>query len=769
MKKIAAEYTLSSQQLNTARELASTCGLHEITAKILLSRGVDTPEKVRKFLSPSAKNFLSPFLMRGMRELVDKINDAKRCGGTVVVYGDYDADGIGAASILTSALRDYGVDCIAYVPERAEGYGMSVAALEKLIDEYSPELIVTVDCGVSNKKEVEYVLSRGVQIVVTDHHELPDVLPDCVVINPKINDDYPYDNLCGAGVAFKVACALLGEKAYPLVEIAAVSTVADSVPLIGENRDIVAEGLKRINSRPRDAIAQLLAGKKEEITATSLAFTVAPRINAAGRMGDANSALRLFTAENKADIYDLACKLNEYNLGRQQACDEAYRRAKEMIACEGVYDNVIMLADEEWNTGLVGIVAAKLAEEFNRPVILFVCRGDMLKGSARTIDGVNIYEALKACSQYISEFGGHAQAAGVNVRRENFAALKAALDEYVGANYRRDDFIPTIPVCEKDFPLDLSLAKELDLLEPYGVGNRKPLFSVTGNKVSARPLKQGSPHIAWKADGFELVWFGGERALPVLASDLPKEVVFEYNVVRFRGKESVRGIVRDMVQCGRGGASTQLYVFRNDLMRLTASPSDAKIERVSEKEIKSHILAARSECAYGLAVLASEIVPESFQECLEGLDVDYFRMGSSNVGNAVLVSPSSDAALNLYREIVYLDTPADFNISALSGKTVWVNGERCGYDSIAELETERSVLAEIYRGLRGGVCGEDSVSAALSFHSDFTDRQVVFAIEVFCELGLLRFGGGCLSAVSGKKSDLSNSRLYRAVCAIKEK
>ena len=215
MKKITAEYRYTAEQLNRVRELANTCGLREITAKILFSRGIDTPEKAKRFLSPSKANFLSPFLMRGMRELKAAVDEVKERGGLVAVFGDYDADGIGAASILLAALKQYGVRAYARIPERSEGYGMSVETLREIIDGQSPDLIVTVDCGVSNREEVEYIKSRGVRVVVTDHHELPDVLPDCVVVNPKLEDDYPYDNLCGYAASPKSAQAILNATPAP--------------------------------------------------------------------------------------------------------------------------------------------------------------------------------------------------------------------------------------------------------------------------------------------------------------------------------------------------------------------------------------------------------------------------------------------------------------------------------------------------------------------------------------------------------------------------
>ena len=769
MTKIVPEYTFTQEQSAAVQAVASACGLHEVTARILVSRGVDTPEKAKRFLSPSREHFLSPFLMRGMRELVEAVKEVKGEGGSIVVFGDYDADGIGAASILVTALRRFGVACSAYIPERAEGYGMSVAALEKIIDERRPDLIVTVDCGVSNREEVAYIRSRGVRVIVTDHHELPPQLPDCVVVNPKLDDDYPYDNLCGAGVAFKIACALLGEKAYSLLDLAAVSTVADSVPLTGENRDIVAEGLRLINTRPREALKCLLATKKEEITAQTLAFTVAPRINAAGRMGDAGSALRLFTSTDRAEIYDLSCRLSAFNLERQAICDEVYRSAKERIAGEGAYRNVIMLADDSWNPGIIGIVAARLAEEFNRPAILFVRHGDYCKGSARTIENINIYEALKACSDHIAEFGGHAQAAGVNVRCDEFEALAQALDAYIGAHYTPADFEPSIAVCEEagDW-FGLSFAKELERLEPFGVGNKRPLFSVSAGQIPARRLKEGSPHLSLQAGGVELIWFGGEGALPLLSADVGKTLLFECNISRFRGQESVRGIVQDML-CTGEGASCGLYCFRSALLRLTGPQPRVEVEKDTSAGIAARIRAARARCNYGLAVIASGSVPAAFAECVAGLEQDLFRPGSHNVGNRVLLSPAADADLSLYREVIFLDAPADVNIPALEGKKVVVNGEICGYNTIVSLETSREVLGEIYRALRGGCAGEDSVSAAAGLDVGFSMPQRIFALEVFAELGLIRFERGSALPVRGKKTDLQRSPLYRAVRALQER
>ena len=487
MKKLVPEYSFSAEQLDSIAELAYKTGLSVNVTRILYARGVDTVEKITRFMKPSKRNFLSPFLMKGMRETVEMLTEARDTGKTVAVLGDYDADGICASAIMYHALRDFGIDAHVYVPERADGYGLSEKMIDRIFEECNPELFITVDCGISCAKEAQYIYELGSDVIVTDHHELPEILPDCVIVNPKLKDDYPYDNLCGAGVAFKVACALIGERAYRYLDFATLATVADSVPLLGENRDIVTEGLRLFNQQLRPCFAGLLGKVYDSITAQTLAFNVAPRVNAAGRMGDAQSAFKLFISEDEGEIYDLSVKLCLYNTERQKFCDELYLSAKQKLLEKGAYGNVIMLSDESWNTGFVGIVAARLAEEFNRPTLLFVHNGDMLKGSARSIESINIFSALKNCSQYIEEFGGHAQAAGVNVRVENFSALEKALNEEIGNTYSEEDFEQKLYICEEItdvFPEEF--AHELMAMEPYGVGHRRPLFAISVGACSAK-------------------------------------------------------------------------------------------------------------------------------------------------------------------------------------------------------------------------------------------------------------------------------------------
>lgn len=775
MKKLVREYEFNDEQLHKVRSLARQLSLTETVVKLLCARGVDTEEKIRKFISPSKQHFLSPFLMSGMREAVELIRQAKEEEWNVAVFGDYDADGICASSVMYYALRAFGIKPQIYVPERSDGYGLSEQAVDKIFDEFIPDLFITVDCGISNYKEVEYIKEQGAYVIVTDHHELPEILPNCICVNPKFSDDYPYDNLCGAGVAFKLACALIGEEAYDLLDFAALATVADSVPLLGENRDIVHEGLKRISEKPRQAFSVLLGkAQGEAITAQTLAFTVAPRINAAGRMGDAATALQLFLSQSPQEIYDLAVKLNEYNLQRQKCCDLLYESAKAKIRQKGAYGNVIMLSDENWSSGFVGIVAARIAEEYSRPTLLFVKNGDMLKGSARSIESINIFDALKNCSDCIEEFGGHAQAAGINVTEQNFDVLEEKLNEYIGKTYEAEDFIPKLYVSEEiKGELSLKLARELNALEPYGVGHKKPLFYLTARALSARPVKNKSPHLLIKNDYIDLMYFSGAKHTKLIESDVKKQFVFECNCSTFRGRESVKGFVRDILYDGNSSEITA-WRFATALERLRgeAAFDGNGAQYLAQAELENLITQKRRESAYGLCMVASDLQTVRSYACLKDMSPDLIYLSARNVANTLVVSPAADADLSDYRDVIFLDTPSDFNLSGLTGKRCYVNRDTFGFRQILKLDATRDGLLAVFAAVRAhanelkGANVEET--AVLGHGLGFSVEERMFALAVFEELGLIDYENGRLVVYRGVRADLNNSKLYRRVVALQQ-
>lgn len=762
MKRIIPEYEFSAEQLNTVKKLAAECGLLEDTVKILYGRGIDDSEKIRRFINPSRKHFISPFKMSGMDEAVKLITTARDEGWAVVVYGDYDADGICASTIMYNALKDFGIEATVYIPERRDGYGLNKSAIDFIFDEYFPQLFITVDCGISCAEEVDYIKEQGAEVIVTDHHELPDRIPDCICVNPKFNDGYVYDNLCGAGVALKVGVALNGESAYKYLDFAAIATVADSVPLTGENRDIVHEGLKLINSSPRLCYSDFLSKSDSSVNSQTIAFGIAPKINAAGRMGDAHSALNLFTESDEQVIFDLACKLTAYNLERQKYCDELYARAKQKIKERGAYGKVIMLWDEGWNTGFVGIVAARLADEYARPAMLFVRNGDMLKGSVRSVEHVNVFEALKACEHLIAEFGGHAQAAGVNITIGNFEKLEQALNDYLTANYTAEDFEPTVYVSGKlTAPCSTRFAKEIELLEPFGVGNRKPVFEVEEGALDVRPLKAFSPHITAKSSKIELIYFGGFKNSYLMESRAPKKFLFEYNVSKFRGKEYVKGSVRDIVCLRDAGAQCAEEIAVNNILNLSSPRVNCKVTFVAKPEVEEIM---GGETGYGTVYVASEYsTVEQYQNAAK-LPVDLFRLSSGNLADTILVSPRPDVDLSFFKRVIFIDsTPFGIRNFSLDGKEVIICKEIADHNYLRGLPSEREKLLKIFSAVsanEANLDGADSAEVALKNSIGVPPLQLAFALEVFRQLSLISFESGKLSVRRGVKTELTNSELY---------
>ena len=765
MKRILPEFEFSEEQRRGIGALASACNLSQTAAAILYGRGVNTPEKAEAFIHPSKSHFISPFKMRGMQEACSLIKLARDEEWDVLVYGDYDADGVCAATIMGGALKDYGVNVRVYVPERRNGYGVTVAAIDEIFEDYFPQLVITVDCGISNAEEVEYLKESGCEVIVTDHHELPENIPDCICINPKFEDGYPYDNLCGAGVAFKVACALNGKSAYKYLDFAALATVADSVPLMGENRDIVAEGLKLINTSPRKCFSNFLTKTQDGADAHTLAFTIAPKINAAGRMGDAASALALFSETDEKAVFELSARLTSYNQERQLKCDELYNQAKAKLSERGAYGRVIMLWDESWNSGFVGIVAARLAEEYGRPVILFVNNGGMLKGSARSIEGVNIFDALKACSDFISEFGGHSQAAGVNVTEENFALLEGALNEYMERTYTAEDFIPTIYISGMlEGENVLRLSRELETFEPYGVGNKRPMFAAKVEECRPRAIKPFSPHLTFNCGGLEMMFFGGAKYSEILRSPAPKTLVFEYNVSRFRGREYVRGFVRDVIYSSESGGFAGEYIAANAVMRaalpqVSCSPvykTAAEIDKIMEED----------DGGYGTLYIAEDYATLSKYKNAGRFFADTFNLSAKSLINTVLVAPRPDCDFSGYRRIIWLDKPLKITFPSAEGKEVIICSDIDGCAPLAGIESSRESLLKIFAFLSansGSIEGVNAEEAAFGLKTNCRVSELLFAIKVFEELGLVSFAEGRLVIYRGIKTDLKNSALYNTV------
>lgn len=763
MKEIVYGQKFTDEEERKIAGIAAAADILPDTAALLYRRGFTSAESVKEFLTPGKARFHDPFLLKGMREAADRIREARDAGETVLIFGDYDADGISAASILKKAFDEFGVESYAVVPERENGYGLNTDIVAQYAEEIYMGLVVTVDCGISDREKVEFIKNElGVDVIVTDHHEIPEIIPDCIVVNPKLkNQEYPFDGLCGAGVAYKLAAALLGEKAEKFLDIAALATVADSMSLVGENRSIVAEGLKLLRRGARPAFKTLLSvASAKDITAQTLAYALAPRVNAAGRMGDASAALSLFLSEDEGEVFDLCVKLNAYNIERQAECDKLYKIAKAQIAKEGAYRNVIMLKGDDWRTGFIGIVAARLAEEYARPVILFAGVNGFYKGSARSVAAVNIFEAISSCKDLLLEFGGHSQAAGVAVSAENFSLFYDALDSYLGAHYGAEDFVPKIYADGLlDKPLSMRFAEELDLLEPCGVGNRRPVFVVEADRVEATPLKAGSPHASFFHPVCEMLYFGGAKEAEDLALPVEKTIVFEPNVSVFNRQKRLKGFVREVLYGCSCGEEMDDVVFEKQLAACAAAAdSSFSYEETDTAGVRALVKEALKS-RYGTAFVFSDANNVSKFEELQDVPKCLFSPAESNLLNAVVIG--GGRPLDNFNEIIYMDKPP---VVYAAGRKTYVNCELSGRRLFKRLDVSRAAMKDVFVALRAlrGKKFKKGIDFYKQNNVKYNVREFLFGLRVFEELGIFAAENGIFTQTD-KKSDLSNSSVYKLV------
>ena len=486
-------YETDNEKVN---ELIKKYNLNLLLATILVNKNITEEKVLNKFLHPTRKDFYDPFLMPDMDLAIDRILKAIDNKEKIIIYGDYDADGITSITVLKSFFKDLGIDVDSYIPNRLdEGYGLNKPAVKQIVEK-GYELMITVDCGISAIEEIKYANELGIDIVVTDHHEVGETLPDAIaVVDAKRKDNiYPCRDLAGVGVVFKLIQALsiklnLKEEAYlKYLDIVCIGTISDIVPLVDENRVITKLGLMLVNQTRNVGLKSLLISSGyKKIDSTTISFGVAPRINACGRMGHAEEALKLFLSDNIVEVQELTKKLNDYNLKRQETEKGIYQEALKKIEEKKLDKNdTIIVAGENWHHGVIGIVASKITELYFKPSILLCYEGEEAKGSGRSIPGFDLHDALMKCSTYIDKFGGHSMAIGISLQKKNFEKFKKEFEEYA-QNCHIHDIIPVIQIDEETSlaQINIETVKQLSLLEPYGEANKIPIFLIRNLKVQA--------------------------------------------------------------------------------------------------------------------------------------------------------------------------------------------------------------------------------------------------------------------------------------------
>ncbi|MBL8027806.1 MAG: single-stranded-DNA-specific exonuclease RecJ [Fibrobacteres bacterium] len=494
----------------TVKAIMEAFSLPLITAKILVGRGWDTVESASTFLKPELAKLNSPFMFTDMAKAVDRILAASASQEKVCIHGDYDVDGITATALLTRFLRKIGISASTYVPHRLnEGYGLSEDGIRKIADQ-GARLLITVDCGITSIKEAALAKSLGMDVIITDHHlplaELPEV---CAILNPKVDSLYPDRDLAGVGVALKLAQALavkagLSEtEALQFADLAAIGTAADIAPLINENRSITRLGIDSLKRSPIEGIKALLRAAglyDKQIDTTRILFQIAPLINAMGRMGDPARCVEFFLTDDPAKAGRLADELQKNNTDRrsvdQSMTEECFRMVDATFSPKSTA--FITLFNPGWHAGVLGIVASRVMEKYCRPTLVFTEVDGMARGSARSIPGLNLFDAIADSADLLDHYGGHAFAAGVTMKRDNLKEFSERLNRYASRQLTEKDFVRTHETdVEADTldQLDFTLYKSLLEFEPHGAGNQRPVFFCRGGETVGRPRIVGNGHL----------------------------------------------------------------------------------------------------------------------------------------------------------------------------------------------------------------------------------------------------------------------------------
>lgn len=575
-------------------KIAKKAGLGPEVARLLYSRGVKDQEALSRFLTPTLDDLHDPYLLHDMDKAVERIRRAIEDGEFILLYGDYDADGMTSASIVKESLEQLGAEVAVYLPNRfTDGYGPNASVYKYFIEQQGISLIVTVDNGVAGHEAIDLAQSMGVDVIVTDHHSMPEVLPDAyAIVHPEHPDaDYPFKHLAGCGVAFKLACALLEEVQVELLDLVAIGTIADMVSLTDENRIMVQYGLEVLRNTQRMGLQEMfnIAGiARNDVTEETVGFQLAPRLNALGRLDDPNPAIDLLTGFDDEEAHDIALMIHEKNEERKEIVQAIYQEAKAMV---DPAKKVQILAKEGWNPGVLGIVAGRLLEELGQTVIVLNLEDGRAKGSARSIEALDIFEALDPHRNLFIAFGGHAGAAGMTLEADKLDTLSEVLESYVldkGLDATTKNNLSLDEELDLE-ALTIDVVKNFERLAPFGMDNQKPVFYIRDFQIeNARAMGASNAHLKLKisrgTSNFEVVAFGKGSLAAEFSQAKGLELAVTLSVNQWNGQTTLQLMMVDARVDGvqlfniRGKSvplpeGIPVLDFTKDLPDLTTSPA----------------------------------------------------------------------------------------------------------------------------------------------------------------------------------------------------
>ncbi|MBE5738397.1 MAG: single-stranded-DNA-specific exonuclease RecJ [Clostridiales bacterium] len=756
--------------------------------KLLFSRGLDTEDKIEKFIGSGVTQLNNPFLLSNMDKVVEKIKSNIANNKNILIMGDYDTDGISASAILYKYFESIGKKVNVFLPNRfVDGYGLTCESLDKVKDLYSPDLIITVDCGITCVEEIEYCKKLGIDIIVTDHHDIPQVLPNTLIINPKLDGQlYPFKELCGAGVALKLVHALGGlEEALKYTTIASLATVADIVPLMEENRAIVKLGLEHQKEQLPKGLKKLCSRLKMSLPLTSsdISFKMAPKINATGRMGDASISFRLYIEKDDSEIEKNINLLLELNDKRVAETNVIFESACEMLEGTNVSRlGMIVLYNEKWESGVLGIICSKLVEKYNKPVCLLSKVDDEYKGSCRSIPAVNIFDALTSVQDLLIRFGGHNQAGGLSIEGKNLKEFRKRINDYVLNNTKEEDL-----VTRKTYDLDLSNAvvdakfvKDLEIFEPTGFKNEKPTFRFQIDNNSAVRMSNFPQHLRIKYKDLNFIAFNKGDYYYNLNVNCLKEIIVELFIEKFSKKEKISGFVRNINYSKINTATKSEIVGANYLTQLKLI--NFKSEYNNYKTMKFDVAIAKinelcKKSKFGTAVLINDM--DTYFAVTKQLpdicNYELFDIKNACGENVIVFSPDASTNLKDYDNIFLLDSfLCEGYVSSLSTKfnKIYAVQDRLNISLFNNLDTSRDTFARIHNAIRLANITTAVPDLVTYFNQlrkiNLIDKsikynQFIFFLMVMEELGIMKFTEGVLEINNGIKSNLKDSVIYNFV------
>lgn len=779
MQKFVGKY--NKQNSDQIKTICQEFSVGKVVAELILARGLE-PDEI--FLE---REFFDPFLLSDMKPAVESIKSHVELGNKITIFGDYDVDGVCSTAILYLYLKSIGANVDYLLPNRHEtGYGLNISLLQQCIENGS-KLVITVDCGISSLDEAEFCKENGLDLIITDHHQVQGKLPNCVaVVNPLLAE-YPFASLCGAGVAGKLVHALGGlDEFYKYIDLMAVATIADIVPLISENRKIVKDGLSRINSETRASLLALKAvsGIQNNIEVGNIAFGIAPRLNAAGRMSKADSALELIIEQDFEVAQGLAKKVDEENKARQKQEELIIEEAIFMVEnqIDLLADRIIILSSPNWNKGIIGIVASKLVEKYHRPVILFTEEDGILTGSGRSIHGIHLFQLIHQGGKLLTRYGGHEMAAGMSIEKHKLELFRDKLNEHLAQNMADEIFVSReyydlqIPLAE----INMKLIEDLEKLQPMGMGNKTPAFLIRNIEIGGiRFIGERKNHVKFTLISADTTVSGVGFNMADQFNQIDEFNRFDVivNVERnsWQGRDNAQVILKAFKTNIKDNISGVVNVgakyFKDSLMSIPTDSAQLDHRRMRKMWRGDVYLGRRvAKDVLGTAIYSS--VPAcsrhilnllNNQGLIDNLEVCY---GQPTDSTCLVISPDwNHFSIPHERLIIYDYAPSEFIKKVMDYnpniKIVLCNNDEIEhgiFDFIYKFKLDRQYLLGYYSTVKQylPIKKKDMVAK--------NQYRLAVIIDIFLELGLIKLEDGVFSLlIDDEKRKLEDSLIYNRV------